>query len=280
MEDGLTRRTIFARVKVKAAVRQSEGFIFLAANKRQNTNERIVNTPILNIIVVSSTIEEAASLSVVAMQVAEQFDVVAQPYDLQHLNRVENRWVNHPIRAVPLSIQVASKLAAAVISKHHTVRIEHRNDPNDEVLTQGKRLFGCELLQQTAQNVTGLSLTGVHATGDHNRLLVDVVDRWGEQPFAKAFERLVDLAKLLTVLLEEFWNLRLDDLKNHFLVLTTQSLALLNQLEYWPLQLTQPFLDEARRLLVQPQLLDITHVAVDVFRHSQHWDGQLSETER
>ena len=104
LEYGLARRTILARIEVEATVPQSEGLIFLATNERQDSNKCVVDASILNIIVVSAAIEEAASFPVVAMQVAKQFDTVAQSHDLQHLHRVEDRRVQHPIRAVPLAI--------------------------------------------------------------------------------------------------------------------------------------------------------------------------------
>lgn len=111
------------------------------------------------------------------MHVAVKSDFPLPAQILYHLFAVVDARVQKFIRDLPLTVQITPQQAAPVVTMHHAVRVQHRNNFKHKMPSQlhSKRFIRQNKLQSSIQHVTCLWLPRMHTTRQHDSLLGAVV---------------------------------------------------------------------------------------------------------
>lgn len=132
---------------------------------------------ILGVAIVMTTIDESISLHRVAMKVTKQ-DHFSNFLDTKdQFFEVENLWVVHFGGVFPFTIEVITRNVRPVVAVNDSIRVQHRDNLEDEVLPQFFRLVivRYQKLDNAVADIRAHRLSRVDSCSDKDVSLVDLL---------------------------------------------------------------------------------------------------------
>jgi hypothetical protein len=124
----------FQHLDAEAAILETKQVVLLAAKQWNDTELGILDAALLLIVLERAAVEECVLFARVPMQVAEQGDLALAVHVSDQVFCVEDRRMQQPVGLLPLAVQVAAKQRAPIVSEDDTIRVQHGNNPYDEML--------------------------------------------------------------------------------------------------------------------------------------------------